>query len=46
LGQNVEPFDCRPGPGKKGHKNAKTFPHVTSPQENPKLKNVFFLTRN
>jgi len=27
LGQNVGPFDGRPGPGKVGHKNAKT-PHL------------------
>ena len=38
-------FDGRPGQGKVGHKNAKTPPNVTSPQENPKPKteNVFFL---
>jgi len=47
LGQNVGPFDGRPGPGKvghKNHKNAKTPPLVTAPQENPKPKteNCFF----
>jgi len=45
LGQNVGPFDGRPGPGKVGHENAKTPPLVTTNQENPKLK-MFFLTRN
>jgi len=34
FGQNVGPFDRRPGPGKIGHKNAKAPPLVTSPQEN------------
>jgi len=34
----VGPFDGRPGPGKVGHKNAKTLTLVTSPQENPKPK--------
>jgi len=44
LGQNVGPFDGRPGPGKVGHKNAKTPPFVTTPQKktNPKLK--FFVS--
>jgi len=32
------PFDGRPGPGKVGHKNAKTPPLVTPPQESPKPK--------
>jgi len=41
LGQNIGPFDGRPGPGKVGHKNAKAPPLVTSPQENSKLK-IFF----
>jgi len=43
LGQNVGSFDGRPGPGKKGHKNAKTLSLVTPPQENPKPKteNIF-----
>jgi len=43
----VGPLDGRPGPCKVGHKNAKTPPLVTGPQENPnpKLK-IFFLTRN
>jgi len=37
------PFDGRPGPGKLGHKNAKTPLLVTPPKRtpNPKLKNVF-----
>jgi len=41
----VGPFDVRPGPGKVGHKNAKTPPLMTPPQENPnlKLKNIFWL---
>jgi len=38
----VDPFDGRPGPGKVGHKNAKTPPLVTSPQENPKPKTEYF----
>jgi len=42
LGQNVGPFDGRPGPGKVGHKNAKTPPLVTPPQENPKPKTEKF----
>jgi len=49
LGQNVGPFHGRPGPRKVGHKNAKTPPLVTSPQENPKLKTEHFFwlgTRN
>jgi len=47
LGKNVGPFDGRPGPGKVGHKKAKTPSHVTLPQENPKPKTEkFFLTRN
>jgi len=46
LGQNVGPFHGRPGPGKVGHKNAKTPPLVMSPQENPKPKIEFFLSRN
>jgi len=43
LGQNVGPFDGRPGPGKVGHKNAKSPPLVTLPKRtpNPKLK-IFF----
>jgi len=46
LGQNVGPFDGRPGPGKVGHKNKKKT-LVTPPQENPKPKTEnFFLTRN
>ena len=45
LGQNVGPFDGRPGPVKIGHKNAKTSPLVTFPQENskPKTENFFWL---
>jgi len=45
MGQNVGPFYGRPGPGKVGHKNAKTPPLVTSPKRipNPKLKNFFYL---
>jgi len=41
----VGPFDGRPGPGKVGHKNAKTPPLVTFPQEtlNPILKTIFWL---
>jgi len=35
LIENVAPFDWRLGPGKVGHKNAKTPPLVTPPQENP-----------
>ena len=44
MGQNVGPFDGSPGPGKVGHKNAKTPLLVTTPQENPKPKteNFFF----
>jgi len=43
----VGPFDGRPWPFKVGHKNAKTPPLVTPPQENPKPKTEnFFLTRN
>ena len=39
------PFDWRLGPGKVGHKNAKTPPLVTAPQENPepKTENFFWL---
>ena len=32
----------RPGSGKEGHKNAKTPPIVTTPQENPKPKTEKF----
>jgi len=42
LGQNVGPFDGRPGPGKVGNKNAKTPPLVTTPKENPKPKTEKF----
>jgi len=42
LGQNVGPFDRRPGPGKVGHKTAKTTPLVTPPQGNPKPKTEKF----
>jgi len=43
----VGPFDGRPGPGKVGHKNVKTPPLVTPPEENPKPKTEnFFLSRN
>jgi len=42
LGQNVGPFDGHPRPGKVGHKNAKTPPLVTAPQENPKPKTENF----
>jgi len=44
LDQKVGPFDGRPGPGIVGHKNAKTPPLVTSPQEipKPKTENLFF----
>jgi len=38
----VGPFDGRPGTGKVGHKNAKTPPLVTPPQENPKPKTENF----
>ena len=39
------PIEGRPGPGKVGHKNAKTPPLVTPPQKNPKPKteNSFWL---
>ena len=36
------PFDGRPGPRKVGHKNAKTPPFVTAPQENPNPKTEIF----
>jgi len=36
------PFDRRPRPGKVGLKNAKTPPHVTLPQKNPKPKTEKF----
>jgi len=39
----VGPFDGCPGPGKVGHKNAKTPPLVTPPQEKPKPKTENFL---
>jgi len=42
LGQNVSPFDGGPGPDKIGHKNMKTLPLVTLPQENPKPKTEKF----
>jgi len=42
----VSPFDGRPGPGNVGHKNARTPPLVTPPQENPKPKTEIFFTRN
>ena len=35
LIENMGPFDWRLGPGKVGHKNAKTPPLVTPTQENP-----------
>jgi len=38
----VGPFDGRPGPRKVGHKNAKTPPFVTAPQENPNPKTEIF----
>jgi len=38
----VSLFDGRPGPGKVGHKNAKTPPLVTLPQKNPKPKTENF----
>ena len=43
LIENVGPFDWRLGPGKLGHKNAKTPPLVTAPKRtpNPTLK-IFF----
>ena len=37
-------FDGRPGPGEVGHKNAKTPPLVTPPQENPKPKTEIFFS--
>jgi len=39
LGQNVSLFDGRPGPGKEGHKNAKTSPLVTPPPREPPTQN-------
>ena len=44
-GQIFAYLDWRPGPGKIGHKNAKTPPLVTFPQEypNPKLKQLFLV---
>ena len=42
MGQNEGPFDGRRGPGKVGHKNAKTPPLVTPPQKNPKTKTENF----
>ena len=42
MGQNVGPFDGRRGPGKVGHKNAKTPPLMTPPQKNPKTKTENF----
>jgi len=43
LGQNVGLFDGRPGPGKVGHKNSKTLPLLTPPQENPKARTENFI---
>jgi len=37
------PIEGRPGPGKVGHKNAKTPPLVTPPQDNPKTEKFFWL---
>jgi len=39
----VGPFDGRPGPGKIGHKNAKTPSLVTPPKrtQNPEVNFVF-----
>jgi len=44
LNEKIGSLDWRLGPSKVGHKNAKTPPLVTSPQENPKPKTetVFF----
>jgi len=47
LGQNVGLLDWRPGPGKVGHKNAKTPPLMMCPPENPKPKTKkFFINLN
>jgi len=39
MGQNIGPFDGRPGPGKVGHKSAKAPPLVTSPPRELKTEN-------